>query len=102
MAKLLTRHRPGMTLGEEPGEAVWVQQSDGTKESFDLVGKLREGSLVFAGQESVRFTPKNTATFTNTRPQAEDAAVQLTERYGFDYVMLDEDDERRAHFYLEK
>ena len=93
MAKILTRAELNSPVSERE-DAVWVQHENG-KEIFDLVGKLREGSIIFAGTDWVEY--QQTMPLNNLKPTREKAR-ELAEKLGFDYVLLTE--ERPGSFYL--
>lgn len=88
MATLLTRMAPDAKISFQPGSQVW-SAVDGVKKPFDLVGKLKDGSVVASGTELL-LLPTSERPFITSK--AEKRALDLANRLGHDYVMLAQDD----------
>lgn len=105
MATLLQR----MTLGSDAREGdvcpVKLVDNEGISQDFDLVGKLRTGSIVYASSQPI-FVPASERPWIKT--EAEGRALGLAQERGFDYVLvesagadLQKGNNYLAQFYLE-
>ena len=90
MADLLTRLCSGSTYEDKSSPKVWRLIETrlpydkwllAKREEFDLIGKLRSGEIVYAGSELISESG-------NSRFLADEGALDIAERYGFDYALV--------------
>ena len=104
MANLLQRIMPNMDAPET--EVCRVRLGEGRDaQDFDLVGKLRDGSLVYASSRMVYVRAQERPW---VQSKAEERGLKLAQQMGFDYVLVEKaggdlynGDDFLAQFYVE-
>lgn len=86
MATLLQRMTAGSDAREGDVRPVKLVGDKGISQDFDLVGKLRDGSLVFAGSHHI-FVPASERPW--VEKEAEVRALGLAQQMGFDYALVE-------------